>query len=381
MDSQNPPPDPDSDDTRDESPQNDATEATVACPVATTTLTGMAAPLPTAGGLVDHKSDSSPGPTDANRRPSNVPQQGGSGADSPSGRSTPRSRRQVLALAASGVSVGLTGCAWAQSSSAPDRAENSATPAPVPEGPGFELVSVDYPETIELLEPVRYTFTVKNTGGQNHFETTIQSVNPATKQSYDHQVTMTIPLGETKPITVDEPSFRYLGRRDIRIDVFDREFTIQGVGKTYDVGDWAWGHPITEPDARPLPNNQFLSIKDVEMVGAETQAQTQRWLIVTVFAINSTGGPDAGSKIVTSPPATAYFLETPAGEFEPVNPPALVAPPEFDDNRYEATELTPQESILGLLAFPVPDGVAVAELRVGWKRTFDEGTLVLYWEP
>lgn len=283
------------------------------------------------------------------------------------------SRRRVLAVGAAGVTGGLAGCSWGLNVADRRRETETLTPAPIREPSGFELATIDYPRTIEHREPVRYSFSVENTdnGGTRFFETTVRSTVPDTTRVFTHHVSGEIRPGTTRTFRLDEPSFKFLRHRDIRIGAFEMTFTIRSIAKTLAVGEWAF-----ESNEKSLPDGLKIIVTDVAVVDDPSPDEETQWAFVTV-SVRNTGGVGA----IPAPAPAAFTLRTPGQHHEPAAPPDAMLPPSLAEDAYDDELIQLHGGTRGWIAYPLPDGRSVADLRVRLERSYDDGVVAIEWKP
>lgn len=283
-------------------------------------------------------------------------------------------RRRVLTLGGSGLVAGVAGCSIRTDTVGGELETETLSPAPVGESKYLKLTSLNYPQTVELQKPFRYLFTVKNTDSrdQSRFETAIRTTTLETGERSVERVAVKIPPGEQHTVEMTHPPFRYLGRREIQIDAFDRTFSVEGVRMTRSLGE------LTFEEGWTLPDDLKVGVDELALADAPTTAENTQWAFAAVTVwLRRSGTP------TSAPPPETFTMQTPSEQYEPSTPPDELVPPplEVAVEQYHDRRLQPWNFITGWLAYNIPTGRSIADLRMRWERTYDEGTVAVEWGP
>lgn len=294
-----------------------------------------------------------------------------SGDDSPMSARSRVSRRELL-VAGTGFAIsGVAGCLFA-----PDRLSRSAptvTPVPVHPDAGFSLKAVDHPTAVELGDPVRYEFAVENNSDESRrFETAVRSESLDSAWRWFHRVARDIRPGDRATFELQEPSFQFLSRREVTIEALDRRFTIDGVARTFAVGEWA---PVFARLVYPdyLEVRPFEIRVDTILVADDQPTGEPPGRVLVAIAVRHPGRINE----IPAPPAAEFSLRTPNRELTPVPNGSVKLP---DRDAYAAVRLRPGESVSGWLGFEVARPPSTGELAVRWERRYQDGTRAVEWQ-
>lgn len=282
-------------------------------------------------------------------------------------------RRQILALSALGM-AGLAGCSGgsggAQSGGevATATAEPTATPTPTATPAEFEFVELSAAGTVELGEPHTFSWTVRNTGGQDGVVTTPISYREAGGewQQADQVLELEVPAGETATWESQPSPYDYIGEVEYRLDRWDEVFSVKIVPKTLD-----WGRPHT------LPNDVQLICSGVDIVDSfewsasgydyiEEAPSGKTFGLLSIRAENNAGEP------ALAPRNSNFYLIQGNQQY---NPQIISTYPE----QYRGGEIQAGIVSRGDIVYEIDAGATQDDLEAVYSAGIYSGNITVYW--
>lgn len=289
-------------------------------------------------------------------------------------------RRRVLSrvgAAVAGLGPSLAGCAAERRSSgesAPPTdtthsVETTASTPPTPDGSGeaFELVAIDAPGTVEISEPWRFGFAVRNVADAARtfvtgwsFRTPEADWRRQAWDTVDWTISFPVPAGETRRWQSPTTAFNNVARYEFRLDRFGATWSVETVPATRQLGE-----PYETLDRTVLTVEGLELGPDPHAAadGAMSIDDGNRLVRAAVRVRNLTRHPMAHDE-----PGDLVLIASEQG-FEPTPRPgdarAVLAPPG------SVTE--------GWVAFEVPSGISLADSVVSWRPTHFDGPVRVDW--
>lgn len=239
----------------------------------------------------------------------------------------------------------------------------------------FEIEEWDVPSEIEINETFTQSVMVTNTGdAAGELSTELYQRTPESDwTSIEDADFGTIEPGETATVSYDGISYRYVNRYEFRLGDFEQTTVLQTVSAKLE-----WGAEFTTPNGYVIrvdePNFQATySYEDYS--GASSEARPEdggQWVFVNAYVKNETG--QAAFSPLGSEFALIYGSSQADGETLLINDPAEKGEP------FDGGELQPNVERSGWIAYEVPSGLSVEDVRIAWSQTTLNGPVSVNWE-
>lgn len=303
-------------------------------------------------------------------------------------------RRKFIGMMAGASTIGIAGCSDSseQPTSAPTEKTNSPTETDTPtstptdtptetetatEEPdpaNFEVVSYDFPETLEINKEASVSITIRNTGDKSgtFSEPIYYRVGDGDWQEGSYWESE-VDGGETVTMESDgKISYVLVSSVEFRLGHSDKTTTIQFVS-----ADLNWGESFTTPDGYSLTmgkpdlvDSYRYEDYDGSIERKQPDGDGKQFAFLPVTAVNNSGqvedSPYSGDMAIiagNSQYDAEYLYEDPIDYGE----------------EYESGELQPEIKRDGWVVFIIDASITMSEVEAVWSESYYQGTSSAKW--
>ena len=263
-------------------------------------------------------------------------------------------RREYLVAAGTVATASMGGIGQAPKASAQDSQ--------------FELVEVEAPTEVGVMDPFTYSYTVANAGDEDATFWTYFTLDAwGESEVISERHALEIPAGEEETVENNTAHSPYIGTLRYTIHEFDQSFSIEAGPASREVGE-EWRSPN---DIRLRVNNiEFTDTYEYEDYDGATSEESasagSQWAFIDFYAEN------VGNESEYIPYDRDVNIIADGQQFET----AYITK---EEGAYESDQIRPEISREGWIAYEIPAELTPEDIEVSYTNDVYEGEWTVRW--